>query len=830
MGSPLSNRAGLSNAEAQARLRRDGLNVLPHPDQRRWPKIVADVLREPMLLLLIAASIIYVLIGDARDALLLGLSVTVVVGLTLYQEVRSERSLQALRDMSSPRARVCREGVISLIAACDVVVGDLIFVSEGDRVPADARLLTSNDLHLDESLLTGESLPIARSELLIDELRTIYAGSLVVRGNASAEVASTGVKTQMGKIGVSLQKQTSERTPLQREMRRVVGLFAIFSIASCIFITALYAASNGNILQALLAGITLAIANIPEEFPVVLTVFLALGAWRIARHQVLVRRPPAIEALGSITVLCTDKTGTLTENRMALETAITRATIFHGSSSAESASLLEYSTMACIPAGYDPIDKAIIEAAGKQITSILSAASLVRSYPVNAARLAYTNAWRVPDQEQLEVATKGAPESIARLCKLSNTDEQRLVDFVGSMAAQGLRVLAVASAYWPDNDSTPLPENIETFDFHCQGLLGFADPLRQGVVEAVSEAHDAGVRVVMMTGDHLDTARAIASAAGISTNTQAMLGQELDTSDEQQLADYAAHTDVFARVKPAHKLKLVEKLKQAGAVVAMTGDGINDAPALMAAHVGIAMGSRGTDVAREASSIVLLDDNFSSIVRAIKMGRTIYDNIQRAARYIIAVHVPITGLALLPVLLGKPLILLPLHVVFLELIIDPACSIALEREPAVSDVMRQPPRSINARLLNFSLLWGSFFRGFVAFVSVALIYAYCDALSLPTKQQAALSFTALVGSSIGLILIHRSGANLIEAIMQPNRVLWTVIIAALASIMTITSVLAVAEQFSFLPAPMYLSILSLLSPIVLLMFAEMLIRRAILAK
>ena len=822
--------SGLSATDAAARLRRDGPNLLPQPDRRHWPRMLVDVVREPMLLLLVAAAVLYLLLGDARDAAILGASVLAVVALTLYQELRSERALQALRDLSSPRARVLRDGALRVLPARDLVVGDAIALAEGDRVPADATLATGEALELDESMLTGESLPVRRRADGDANAATIRAGTLVVAGHARAVVVATGVRTEMGRIGSSLQSLHTERTPLQREMRRVVALFAGVGIASCLLMFVLYGLLRGDWLQALLAGITLAMSNIPEEFPVVLTVFLALGAWRMARHRVLVRRPPAIEALGAVTVLCTDKTGTLTENRMALIETVAddgdNADTVDGRGDDAMRALRVVARLASAADTHDPMDRAIFEAPLEAATGRGdddARLRCVRRYPLSSTLTAYTAAWATDDADALRIACKGAPETIAALCALAPGTRANVLAQVATMAQRGLRVIAVAEAAWPRD--APLPDDAHGFAFRWRGLLGFADPLRGAVPAAVAEARAAGIRVVMLTGDHPETARSIATQAGVSDRPRVALGADIAALDDDAFAEAARDIDVFARVRPEHKLHLVEALKARGAVVAMTGDGVNDAPALMAAHVGVAMGARGTDVAREASAIVLLDDDFASIVRAVRMGRTLYDNIRRAARYIIAVHLPITGLALLPLLLDAPLILLPLHIVFLEMIVDPACSFVFEREPADADAMRRPPRAPQARLIDAGVFAGSLARGLVAFAAVFAVYLLADRAGLPAAQQGALAFAALIAANLGLIVLHRSGDRLWHALRRPNPA-FTVVAAVTLTLLAVVVLLpGPAAWFRFEPPSLPAALGAIALPWLLLAATDLLFRR-----
>ncbi|RYZ74725.1 MAG: cation-translocating P-type ATPase [Lysobacteraceae bacterium] len=830
--------AGLSSTEAARRLLRDGPNLLPQADRGNWLRLLWSVLREPMLLLLLGAAGLYLVLGDPQEAALLGASVSLVIALTVYQERKSERALQALRDLSSPRASVLRDGRARTVAAPELVVGDVIVVAEGDRVPADARLLEATDLMLDESMLTGESVPVQRAPAAAagpgagpgsqpvagaedPGAGLIHASTLVVGGHGSAEVIAIGAATAVGRIGQALRTLRTPPTPMQLEIRRAVALFAALGLGSAVLMTLLYVAVHGGWLQGLLAGVTLAMANIPEEFPVVLSVFLALGAWRMARHKALVRRAPAIEALGSVTVLCTDKTGTLTENRMSVaELVADQEQAAPGQTlSPALRELLACAALASPDQPFDPMERAIHDAASKLAEPLSRAGwQRLREYPLSRELLAVTHVWSSPGAAAPQALCKGAPETVADLCGLDPGRRAAVLAQVDEMARRGLRVLGTAAAVCREG-ADRLPSSARGFDFEWRGLLGFADPLRAGVREAVAEARAAGVRVVMLTGDHLQTARAIATQAGLANAAEVVLGSELAVEGEALLRR-ARDTDVFARVQPEHKLRLVEALKRDGQVVAMTGDGINDAPALTAAHVGVAMGERGTDVAREAASIVLLDDNFVTVVRAIQHGRVIYDNIVRAIRYILAVHVPITGLALLPLLFGGPLMLLPLHVVFLELIIDPASTLVFEREPAADDVMRRPPRSPGQRLLDARTLFGSLGQGLVVFAAVAASYGLGRASGIAATQLAALSFTALVVGNLGLIVVNRAGAAHRRWWRQSNPAFWIVTLSALGLLLLITRFERPGLPFRFAPPPLDLSLAAVLLPLLGLVLIE----------
>jgi Ca2+-transporting ATPase len=801
---------GLTAVEAAARLRRDGPNVLPEPERRHPLAIVGNVLREPMLLLLLAATSVYMLLGDPGEAALLGASVFIVIGLTVYQERKSERALQALRELGTPRARVLRDGRPSTVPSPEVVVDDVLLVAEGDRIAADARVVEETDLHADESLLTGESVPVRRSVTAPDAGgdALLHASTLVVRGHGRAVVVATGARTAVGRIGVALRSIHTEPTRMQAEIRRMVLVFSGLALASCVLVAGLYLATRGGWLPALLAGLTLAMSVIPEEFPVVLAVFLALGAWRMAQQHALVRRTVAIEALGATTVLCTDKTGTLTLNRMAV--AELHSDGAHGTPAAAAdprlQALLETAALASRLHSHDPMDIALhdaFEAAG----GTTAHRRHLREYPLSPECPAVAHAWLDPDGRRI-AACKGAPEAVARLCGLTDAQSAHALEEVAALARRGLRVLAAAQA-----DAEVLPATLQAFAFQWRGLVGFADPLRPGVADAVAEARAAGVRVIMLTGDHVETAREIARQAGIASDGDVLSGRDIDAMDDTTLARQVASAHVFARVRPEHKLRLVGALKRNGDVVAMTGDGVNDAPALMAAHVGVAMGGRGTDVAREAASIVLLDDNFVTVVAAIRQGRTIYGNIRRAVHYILAVHVPIAGLAVLPLLAGGPLVLLPLHVVFLELIIDPACTIVFERETPTDDIMRRPPRPPSERLLRMASLLASLGHGAAMLLVLVALYAAAQAQSLAAAQVGGLAFTALVAGNLGLITLYRAGGSLSATLRQRNDAFWIVSVLAWLLLALVTRLPAAARWFGFAPAPLPWWLLAVVLPL-----------------
>jgi P-type Ca2+ transporter type 2C len=787
---------GLSTAAVQARLKTEGYNELPQPNRRTPLRIAFEVVREPMLALLLGGGVIYLALGDLKEALILLVFATLSVAITVVQETRTERVLEALRDLTSPRALVIRDGERKRIAGREVVRGDVIVLAEGDRVPADATLLRSRDLQTDESLLTGESVPvrkIATSEAAPskrrrpggDDLPYVFSGSLVVRGAGIGEVIAIGAQSEIGKIGQSLSTLETEPPRLQAQTRRLVRQFAVVGTAVSLLAVLLYGILRGGWLEAVLGGIALGMSMLPEEFPVVLTVFMAMGAWRISRARVLTRRAAAIETLGSATVLCTDKTGTLTENRMSIaELRLASGEIFRAGVAAGARmpetfhDLAEFGLLASARDAFDPMDKAFHDLGRRQLagTAHLHGPewTLVRAYGLRPDLLAVSQVWQAAGGQELVVAAKGAPEAIADLCRLGAADRAALMRSVDAMAAEGQRLLGVARASFAGGT---LPDSPRGFPFVFLGLAGLADPLRPSVPAAVSECRSAGIKVVMITGDYPATARAIAREAGIDA-ADVVTGDELEQLSEATLAPRVRTATVFARIMPEQKLRIVNALRANGEIVAMTGDGVNDAPSLKAAHIGIAMGGRGTDVAREASSIVLLDDDFSSIVKSVRLGRRIYDNLRKAMGFIFAVHVPIAGLALLPLLFGLPILLGPMHIAFLEMVIDPVCSLVFEAEREEDDLMRRPPRAPDEPLFSGSLIGWSLLQGGFAFALVAAIFIGAFRRGLPEEEVRALAFFSLVLTIVSLIFVNRSfSASLATALRRPNAALAWVLLA-----------------------------------------------------
>jgi Ca2+-transporting ATPase len=803
-------RCGLTAAEAARRLAADGPNELPSQKPRALQAIARDVLAEPMFLLLIAAAAIYVVLGDVREALILSSSIFVIIAISILQQRRTERVLAALRDLSSPRALVIRDGLEQRIAGREVVAGDIVLLREGDRVPADGPLLSASALSADESILTGESLPVDKAPATTGspgEIATVYSGSLIVRGFGAMVVHATGVRTEIGRIGKAMTTLTTEATPLFREVRRIVRWVALGALTLCAAIAVIYAMSRSDWLGGVLAGITLAMGVLPEEFPVVLTVFLAMGAWRISRGGVLTRRMPAVESIGAATLLAVDKTGTLTENRMQvalLDTGAGGSCDLRQSDVALTDSALSVLATALAASErnpFDPMERAIHEAAktwAPASVARLQTMDLVREYDLTPELLAVTHVWQ-GDSAQLEIAVKGAPETVFDLCRIDETSRAHLLKLVTAHAAGGLRVLAVAQGTGAPNAN--FPESPREFELQLLGLICLADPLRRDVSESLAECARAGVRVVMITGDHAGTALAIASQAGFDTAGGVLLGTELESLTDEELAQRTKVVNIYARAKPEQKLRLVQMFKAAGEIVAMTGDGVNDAPALRAAHIGVAMGRRGTDVAREAAALVLVNDDFGSLVAAVRLGRRIYSNLRHAMTYIVAVHIPIAGLGLLPVLLGWPLLFMPVHVLFLEFIIDPACAFVFEADAEAPDTMRRRPRRPDEPLFSRAMLKRSVSLGFAVLLLCTLVYG--ATLQVGAVDEArTLAFLTLISANLALIFVSRSRSETLASIVvKPNRIYWWIVGIASLMLVLVIGLPDFAEVFRFAQPP-----------------------------
>lgn len=809
---------GLTTADAARRLELDGPNELPTAKPRNLRQQARDVLREPMLLLLVGAGVLYFLLAEPLDGVILVSFVVVVIAISLYQEHKTEGALTALRDLSSPRALVLRDGQQHRIAGRAVVRGDVALLTEGDRVPADGVLIDAVNLTVDESALTGEAVPVrkaaATSERVTgamgepggDGTPWVFSGTLVVKGRGMAVVSQTGAQTALGRIGKALRDIEPSRTPLQRELGRFVRIIAVGGVAAAAVVAVVFGLTRHDWVEGLLVAIGGAMAMLPEEIPVVLTVFLALGAWRMSQHQVLTRRSAVIETLGAATAICVDKTGTLTLNSMAVAALLVDGTEHHvgdGELPEPLHELVEYAVLASSLDPFDPMDRAFREFGERSLAGsehLHRSWDLVREYPLSEDLLALSHVWRSPHRPDYVIAAKGAPEAVVDLCHLPRAVAATIERQVEAAADEGLRVLAVARAEFTAAERLPTEQH--EFDFEYLGLIGVRDPVRPGAAAAVASCHRAGIRVVMITGDYPGTARSVARDVGIDTAAGVVTGAELTAMSDAELADRVADVNVFARMVPDQKLRLIRALKGNGEVVGMTGDGVNDAPALRAADIGIAMGARGTDVARESADLVITDDDFSSIAEGVRRGRGIYDNVHKAMAYILAVHVPIFGMTLIPVFVpGWPLVLLPVQIAFLQLVIDPACSIVFEAEQIDPRVMDRPPRHARAPLFSRRDLTIAGLQGLSVLAATMAVYGWELLAGEPDDVIRSTAFLTLFVGNLTLILVNRSWRLSIRQSFREraNPTLKWILPGAVAMVVVLLTIPVLRDAFDFGP-------------------------------
>lgn len=789
---------GLDKHNVISKQNKYGYNELPDREKKNTLAIIGEILTEPMIFLLVAIVVVYFLLGDKGEAFVLMVSVGAIIGIELYQNSKTEKALEALRNLSSPICNVIRDGEHQTIFSRDLVVGDIVMLNEGSRVPADVMLVEGHNIMADESLLTGESLPVDKNHSAEDEKsKQLYSGSMVVKGHGIAEVSAIGSNTQIGKIGLSLNSIKPEKTLLQKEIRAVVKRLAVFAVVASSLLTLVFWIMRDDLLRGFLAGLTLSIAILPEEFPVVLTVFMALGAWRLAKNNVLTRKSSTIETLGSATVLCTDKTGTLTENRMKVHTIVDTSGRIVDESDQAHRKIVEYGVLASQPKPFDPMEEAFLEAVKPlgEVDDIYQGYEIIKEYPLEESSLSVVHVWGKPDGQQQFVALKGAPEVVFKLCKLSEKQTDRLQKIAHDLASDGLRVLAVAEG----EVASELHKKRDMYNFKLLGLVALADPIRPEATEAMALCRTAGIRVIMITGDYAETARRIGQEIGLDSEA-VLTGEKFASMSPEEQYEAVKTVSIFSRVTPANKLAIVGALKHNGEVVAMTGDGVNDAPALKSAHIGIAMGKRGTDVAREASSIVLLDDNFASIIQGIRTGRRIFTNLQKAIAYILIVHFPIIILSLMPVLFGWPIVLLPIHIVFLEFIIDPSCTLVFEAEPEEPGAMKKPPRKLHAPLFSKQMVLMSVITGLVVSVLILIIHGYLMQLGWTEDKQRAMTFLLIALTNV-LMIVAISGRRAVKTALLTGRLsaMSVVLVVVAVALTLVYNVGFIQELFSFDP-------------------------------
>ena len=792
--------AGLTDEAVTGARVAHGRNVLAAASHSGLWATMKEVVTEPMFLLLLVACAVYFALGRPQEAVTLIAALLAVAGISVYQAVRSNQALGALRELTQPRAQVRRNGVVATVPVEDLVVGDAVLVAEGSRLPADGTVTELNDFSVDEAVLTGEAVPVAKA---VGD--AVYGGTSAVSGSAWLTLTAVGAQTRLGLIGQSMEAIATEKTPLQMQIRQFVLRMAWVGVGAFALVWGVNYARSGDWVTALLFGLTLAMSILPEEIPVAFSSFMALGAARLSRLGVLTKQPQTVESLGSATVICADKTGTLTQNGMRVcqlyDEAAQGLVALPGPLSETAAAVLAYARWASETEPFDAMEKAIVEAYAAASPAEAAAASpLVREYPLAGTPPMMTHVRQLPGGQRV-VAGKGAVEHILAVCRPAPAAAERLRRVTQELSAQGYRVLGVARATQATAD---FPAEQDDFTWEFLGLVALENPPKANAAAVIRAFLAAGIQVKMITGDFPETAQAIARQVALPGADTLLTGPQVMALNKADLQKQAASTAVFARMFPEAKLKVVEALKANGEVVAMTGDGVNDGPALKAAHIGVAMGRRGTEVARQAASLVLVDDDLASMVTAIAQGRRIYQNFKKAVFYVVSIHIPIVLAVAVPLLAGWKFanLFTPVHIIFLELVMGPTCSIAFENEPAEAGQMHQPPRPLTATFLAGAELGRSLAQGLGIAAAVLGVYYVAMHQGQAVETVRTLVFATLVVSNIFLTLVNRSFTlSVWQTIRVPNRVLWLMLGLTLALLLVTQLVPAARQLFGFVPVP-----------------------------
>ena len=741
---------GLSSKEVLESRAKYGMNMMEKKKKESLFSKVLNVFKEPMFLLLLITASIYFILGEVGDGIIMLCFILFISGIEFFQEQKTDKALEALNTLSALNVKVLRDGKIQEIDSKDIVMGDIILLEEGDKVSADGILLECQGLGMNESSLTGESEVVYKKIQEDNEnhfkWNMCYAGTDVANGSALMKVVAIGSQTEYGKIGKVLNAISKEKTPLEKQIKKLVIVCTIISFIFFIFVLIVNfmvhsdLQFNERLIQSILPAITVAMSSIPEEIPVVLTVFLAMGAWQLAKKNALTKNMKAVETLGAVTVLCTDKTGTLTENKMQVQNCFIKDDDFY-----------RVALLACSKEPYDPMEIAIQDACfTHQISKEIYHHTCLHEYIFNHEDKMMGQVWQLEQNKILCV--KGAYENVLPLCHLKQTEYDEIVKQAIEYSKKGYRVLALAK----NDHMEQIPETLKENTLSFVGLIALVDPPRHGVKESIQSCYEAGVRVIMITGDNGDTAKGIASQIGLKQHTKVITGEELEKMSDEELEKKVKETNIFARVYPNHKMRIVKALQKHQEVVAMTGDGVNDAPALKRASIGIAMGKRGTNVSKEASDMILMDDHFNTIVDAIKNGRVIYSNIKKAISYILVIHMPIALACLFVPLLHLPVFLLPIHIVLLELIIDPTSSIIFERLKPDNNVMKEKPRKINDPIISSSIIVKCILQEVAIFAGFFGSYYHLIKNGMDPVFSVTFSFTVLVLSNIFIVYVLQS--------------------------------------------------------------------------
>lgn len=780
---------GLTLEEVTKLQKQYGYNEFVKTEKPSAIKKFLGVFKEPMFILLFGTALLYFLLGEINEACIMMFFVIFVASITFIQEWRTEKTLHALKELTSQEVKVLRDGKEMKIKSSELVPGDIVYLSEGERIPADCEVLKVSNFSVDESVLTGEAEPVFKvTKGSLDNKESaeenkdywksdmVYAGTLSIFGKSIVRVVFTGFNTEYGKIGKAIRETKDELTPLQKKVQSLVKNLALVGLVLCILVIGLTYLYNHNIVQSILSGLTLAMGIIPEEFPVVLTVFLSLGAFRLAKKNTIMRKVSAVETLGSTTILAVDKTGTITKNEMTVKSVFYNN--FYIPEKFNDEYISNLMVLACEKDPYDPMEKAILQLVSKNINTNSKELNMEIAHKIAFDSKTKRMANIFKAEEGYYVAAKGSPETILPLCSLKDNEKNAILEAIDDMASRGLRVIALA-----DLNTSKVQEDMDEYNLNFRGLIGLQDPPKEGVKEAIELCKNAGIRVIMITGDYNKTAMAVGNEIGLKFKSCAITGEEIDNMSEEELCEAVKHCDIFSRVIPEHKMRIVKALKANGEIVAMTGDGVNDAPALKNADIGIAMGKRGTDVAKEAAHMILMDDNFTTIVNSVRDGRRIFDNIRKAMVYIMVIHIPIMTLALFSPVFNLPQILLPVHIVLLELIIDPTCSIVFEGEEAEPYIMEESPRNPKEPLLTKSMTIKVILQGTAMFLATFLPFHFMVDNGVTVEVARSFALVTLVTSNVILVLVNRSNTQYLYSIFKEKQNKARLFINSLAMIM-----------------------------------------------
>lgn len=796
---------GLNDQEVQTNRKTFGRNELEEQVKHPIWEILAEIFKEPLFIILLVAAAVYFFLGETGEGIIMLVAIGLISGISIFQENKSRNAVNALKKLSSPKAKVYRNGSLIIIPTEEIVIKDLILVEDGDLIPADGKIIEAHDFSVNESILTGESLSISKDQS--SENQVIFQGTMVDSGNCVAEVFAIGKSTSLGKIGSSIQKIEQTKTPLQTQIKNFVRNMVIFGAIAFLLVWGINYLNSYDVLNSLLAGLTLAMSILPEEIPVAFSTFMALGAYRLYKSQVIARSPYTVETLGSASVICTDKTGTLTENRMELraiyDLSVDRIQDFT-KGFPEFSPTLEYAVWASEILPFDPMEKSIHDFYGRLVLyDERSEAKMIHEYPLGGKPPIMTHIFQLGNGKKI-IAVKGSVESVLHQCTLDASTIEKVFSIVEGFTSKGYRVLAVGKA---DPNIEDYPKTQQDFDFDFLGLLAFYDPPKKDIEKVIKSFNQAGIDVKMITGDYSQTASAIANQIGLKSQGKVLTGEEVLAFDPSELQQKVKETQIFARMFPEAKLKIVKALKQNGEVVAMTGDGVNDGPALKAAHIGIAMGKRGSEVAKSAAALVLMDDDLGHMVESVALGRKIYENLKKAIQYIISIHIPIILVVLMPLVLGWEftLIFTPVHVIFLELIMGPTCSIVFENEPIEPNSMNNPPRKMTETFFSWPELSVSVLQGLmITAATLGLGYnLMVSGESIETVRT--IIFTTLVFSNVFLTLVNRSFYfSVFKTIQYPNPLIPLILGISLLLLALMLTVPGIQSLFSFEPVSMSL--------------------------